>query len=89
VIKRTIFLGKTGERTIFSIECISEKSIINHSHYKDKENEIILMPGSYFEVISQANPDPQLHTIQLKENPPPISKSTIWYIEIIVFFLFR
>jgi hypothetical protein len=31
------------------------------------------MPGSYFEVIGQLNPAPQLHIIQLKEISPPIT----------------
>ena len=66
------FLGKTGERTLFSIECINGKSIINHSYYQSTEHEVVLMPGSYFEVIGQLNPAPQLHIIHLKELEPPI-----------------
>lgn len=72
VLQSNTFLGKTGERTIFSIECINGKSILNHSYYKKKEDEVILMPGSYFEVIGQLNPAPQLHIIQLREISPPI-----------------
>lgn len=30
------------------------------------------MPGSYFEVIGQLNPGPQLHIIHLREIEPPI-----------------
>ena len=66
------FLGKTGERTLFSIECIHGKSIGNHSYFQNTENEMILMPGSYFEVVGQLNPAPQLHIIHLKEIQPPI-----------------
>jgi hypothetical protein len=71
-LESNTFLGTTGERTIFSIECIHGKSIINHSYYKKTEDEVILMLGSYFEVIEQLNPDPQLHLIQLKQIAPPL-----------------
>jgi NAD:arginine ADP-ribosyltransferase len=73
VLESDEFLGKHGLRTIFSIECINGKSIGNHSYFKNTEKEIILMPGSYFEVIGQLNPAPELHFIQLKEISPPIT----------------
>jgi hypothetical protein len=72
VLQSKQFLGKEGQRTLFSIECINGKSTENHSYYKNREKEIILMPGSYFEVIGQLNPAPRLHIIQLKEIPSPI-----------------
>jgi hypothetical protein len=72
VLESNEFLGTTGERTLFSIECVNGKSIVNHSYFKNKEKEIILMPGSYFEVIGKLNPSPQLHIIQLKQISPPI-----------------
>jgi hypothetical protein len=73
ILESNSFLGKTGERTIFSIECFNGKSVINHSYFKKKEDEVILIPGSYFEVIGQANPAPQLHIIQLRQITPPIT----------------
>ncbi|CAF5122476.1 unnamed protein product, partial [Rotaria sp. Silwood1] len=66
------FLGKHGIRTLFSIECIDGKSVVAHSYFKKQESEIILMPGSYFEVIGQLNPAPDLHIIELKQIPPPM-----------------
>ena len=72
VLESNKFLGKKGQRTIFSIECRNGKSISNHSYFKNKEKEIILMPGTYFEVIGQLNPSPEFHIIQLKEIQPPI-----------------
>jgi hypothetical protein len=72
ILESNTFLGKTGERTIFSIECIHGKSIVNHSYFKKKEDEVILIPGSYFEVIGQLYPAPQLHIIQLRQIKPPI-----------------
>ena len=73
VLESDKFLGKHGERTLFSIQCVNGKSVANHSYFKNTEKEIILMPGSYFEVIGQLNPARQLHIIQLKEITPPIT----------------
>jgi hypothetical protein len=73
ILESNTFLGKTGERTIFSIECFNGKSIINHSYFKKTEDEVILLPGSYFEVIGQVNPAPQLHIIQLRQITPHIT----------------
>ncbi|CAF1462503.1 unnamed protein product [Rotaria sordida] len=72
VLESDQFLGKHGQRTLFSIECINGKSVVAHSYFKNVEKEIILMPGSYFEVIGQLNPASELHIIQLRETTPPI-----------------
>lgn len=72
VLEKNEFLGKHGKRTLFSIECINGKSVAKHSYFKSTEQEIILMPGSYFEVIGKMNPAPDLHIVQLKEITPPI-----------------
>ena len=63
-------MGTTGERTIFSIQTSSGKSIKAHSYFKD-EDEIILPPGRYFEVIDKMNPGGGLHIIHLLEISPP------------------
>ncbi|CAM2725125.1 unnamed protein product [Rotaria socialis] len=73
VLEADEFLGKHGQRTLFSIECINGKSVAKHSYFKNTEKEIILMPGSYFEVMSQLSPAPGLYIIQLKEITPPIT----------------
>jgi len=65
-------LGNYGQRTLFTINCINGKSVAAHSYFKNKEEEIILMPGSYFEVVGQYKPSAELHIIQLKEIEPPI-----------------
>ena len=70
-LKSPQFLGQTGLRTLFSIECINGKSIDSHSYFKSSEKEVILLPGSYFEVIGQLNPAPGFHLIQLREITPP------------------
>ncbi|CAF3064771.1 unnamed protein product [Rotaria sp. Silwood2] len=71
VLKNEQFLGNTGIRTIFSIECQNGKAISRHSYFSDTEDEVILMPGSYFEVIGQLNPAAGLYVIQLREINPP------------------
>ncbi|CAF4021445.1 unnamed protein product [Rotaria sp. Silwood1] len=71
VLKNKQFLGDTDTRTIFSIECQNGKAISRHSYFQNTEEEVILMPGSYFEVIGQLNPAAGLHIIQLKEIEPP------------------
>ena len=63
------FLGKTGTRTLFSIDCHSGRDIRPHSVYK-KENEILLPAACEFEVISKLNLGNDLHMIQLKEINP-------------------
>ncbi|CAF0961009.1 unnamed protein product [Rotaria sordida] len=71
VLQAETFLGKTGMRTLFSIESQNGKSVAPHSYFKDTEKEIVLMPGSYFEVIGQLNPADDLYIIQMKELQPP------------------
>jgi hypothetical protein len=64
------FVGRSGVRTIFMIQCIHGKLIKSHSHYK-AENEIILMPGTYLRVIDKWSPNDDLYMIQLQEETPP------------------
>ena len=71
VLENDQCLGKKGLRTLFSIECQHGKLVTPHSYFKDAEREIILMPGSYFEVTGQLNPTNDLHIIHLKEIEPP------------------
>ncbi len=71
ILKSAQFLGTTGNRTLFSIECQQGKSIALHSRYKAEE-EIILMPGFYFQVIGQLTPAEGLRIIHLKQIYPII-----------------
>ncbi|CAF3047066.1 unnamed protein product [Rotaria sp. Silwood2] len=71
VLQAETFLGRKGMRTLFSIESMNGKSIAPHSYFKDTEKEIVLMPGTYFEVIGQLNPADDLYIIQMKELEPP------------------
>ncbi|CAF1375986.1 unnamed protein product, partial [Didymodactylos carnosus] len=69
VLQTEQFLGKTGTRTLFSVECDTAKSISNHSYYSQTEREMILMPGTFLEVVGRLNPAENLFIIQLKEIP--------------------
>jgi hypothetical protein len=71
ILESEHFLGTKGLRTLFSIECQNGKSAMAHSYFKEKEKEIILMPGSYFEVVGQMHSGNDLHIIHLKEIQPP------------------
>jgi hypothetical protein len=73
VLQAETFLGRKGMRTLFSIESQNGKVIVPHSYFKDTENEIVLMPGTYFEVVGQVSPADDLYIIQLKELEPPFA----------------
>ncbi|CAF1211469.1 unnamed protein product [Didymodactylos carnosus] len=64
------YVGKRGKRTIFNIESCNGKQIRPHSYFKE-EDEILLLPGTYFEIVSQFSPADDLHIIHLKEKIPP------------------
>lgn len=66
VLQAEIFLGKTGSRTIFSIQCYTGKDIRNHSFLK-KENEILLLPGCKFQVVAVLDLNNGLNMIQIKQ----------------------
>jgi hypothetical protein len=66
VLENEQFLGKTGTRTLFTIECLSGKDISQHSYYRSEE-ELLLLPARQFQVISCLEPAAGLHLIQLKE----------------------
>jgi hypothetical protein len=70
VLQSELFLGKTGTRTMFSIDCDSGKDIRQHSYYP-KEDEILLLAATQFKVIGCLDQGNGLHTIQLKETQPP------------------
>jgi hypothetical protein len=64
------FLGQTGPRTMFNIECDSAKDISQHSFYQS-ENEVLMYPARQFQVASSFNSGNQLKIIQIKEVQPP------------------
>ncbi|CAF2751545.1 unnamed protein product [Rotaria sp. Silwood2] len=70
VLKNEDFLGKTGPRTLFTIDCHSSKDICQHSMYK-KEDEALLLAARQFKVVSQMNAGNGLNMILIKEINPP------------------
>ncbi|CAF1038429.1 unnamed protein product [Rotaria sordida] len=70
------FLGKTGVKTLFRIECETGKSIRAHSYCKT-ENEILLLPATRLRVISQMDSSNGAIVIHLKEikSPFPLLQS--------------
>jgi hypothetical protein len=65
------FLGRSGTRTQFNIECYSGKSIKSLS-LNPEEEEVLLPPARQFEVISCLDQGNGLHIIQLKEIEPKL-----------------
>jgi hypothetical protein len=70
ILESPMYLGKTGTRTLFSIETQSGRRIRSHSYFKHEE-EILLLPGTFFQVVSHLSPADNLHLIHLKEQQPP------------------
>ena len=70
VLESPNYLGKTGTRTIFSIQSNSGKHIGAHSYFEN-EDEILLPPGIYLKVIDRLNPAEGLCIIHLQEISPP------------------
>ena len=60
------FVGRTGKRTLFQIECESGKAIKTHSQYDDID-EVVLLPGIQLQVIDQVHSNDGLCTIRLRE----------------------
>lgn len=69
VLESDLYLGTSGERTLFSIEILNGRNVRDHSFF-DHEDEILALPGTHLEVKSQLNPAPDLHIIHLKQIKP-------------------
>jgi hypothetical protein len=69
VLENNMYLGNTGNRTLFSVEAINARTVREHSHFVT-EDEILLLPGTRMVVQSQFSPAPDLHIIHLKQIIP-------------------
>jgi hypothetical protein len=69
VLSREEFLGTSGKRTMFTIECLSGRDIHEYSYLKD-ENEILLPTGRELKVLSVDRHDGDLWMVHLKETQP-------------------
>ncbi|CAF2253672.1 unnamed protein product [Rotaria magnacalcarata] len=70
VLQNEQFLGTTGPRTLFTIECDSGKDIRKYSCFQT-EDEILLPAARQFKVVSCLQQGKDLYLIQLKEIQPP------------------
>ena len=70
VLQSPQYVGMSGTRTMFSIETNSGKLIRSHSYFKHEE-EIVLPPGIYLEVIDKFSSADGLNIIHLREISPP------------------
>ncbi|CAF3234234.1 unnamed protein product, partial [Rotaria sp. Silwood2] len=70
VLQNEQFLGTTGPRTFFTIECYSGKDIRKYSSFQ-AEDEILLPAARQFKVESCLSQGKDLYMIQLKEIQPP------------------
>ncbi|CAF0759997.1 unnamed protein product [Adineta ricciae] len=66
------FLNKTGQRTLFKIECQSAKAIHEHTLSSNQE-EVLFLPARQFKVIGNYQHDNDLCIIHLREIQPLIS----------------
>ncbi len=69
VLSNESFMGRSGKRTLFTIESQSGKEIQQHSYFKD-ENEVLLPAAREFQVESVFPQDDGLCLIPLKETEP-------------------
>ncbi|CAF3640925.1 unnamed protein product [Rotaria socialis] len=69
VLQNELFLGKTGPRTFFTIECDSGKDIRKYSCYQ-AEDEILLPAARQFKVVASLSQGEDFYIIQLKEIQP-------------------
>jgi hypothetical protein len=70
VLQSELFLDKTDNRTLFTIECDSGKDIRKHSYFP-AEDEVFLPAATQFKVVGCLDQGNGLHIIQLKETAPP------------------
>ncbi|CAF2119425.1 unnamed protein product [Rotaria magnacalcarata] len=70
VLESEQYLGTSGTRTLFAIECLNGKDIKRHSYFAQEE-EMLLLPCTHFQVISHLSSNDNLHIIHLREITPP------------------
>ena len=69
LLQQDQFLGQSGKRTLFSIECCRGKMVKDCSDYPE-ELEVLLLPGTQLMVVEKAATAPDLHIIHLQEIIP-------------------
>ncbi|CAF3323585.1 unnamed protein product [Rotaria sp. Silwood2] len=69
VLENEQFFGKTGNRTLFQIDCTTAKDIKKHSFIAG-EDEVLLLPARKLQVKSYLDSGNGLHIVQLEELKP-------------------
>ena len=69
VLESETFLGQTGTRTMFIINCKSGRDIHKHSYFRS-EQEVLLLATTQFEVIDYMTQG-DLQIVVLEESQPP------------------
>lgn len=72
LLESDVYLGDIGRRTLFSIEIFNGRDISSHSHFV-REDEILLLPGTYLEVLTHLSQTSGLRIIHLKQKIPNIT----------------
>ncbi|CAF1549491.1 unnamed protein product, partial [Adineta steineri] len=67
VFSKEGFLGKTGQRTFFYIECQSGKLIENYSYSSRDNEEVLLLPATKFLVTDKQRVNRALTIVHLRE----------------------
>jgi hypothetical protein len=70
VLENEQYLGSSGARTLFNIDCNNGKNIRRHSQFTD-DDEMLLLPARQFQIDSCLNQGNGLRIIQMKEIEPP------------------
>ncbi|CAF4947539.1 unnamed protein product, partial [Rotaria socialis] len=71
VLQSDLFLGKSGTRTMFTLQCKSARDIRKHSFFPT-DDEVLLMAATQFKIVSSLDQG-DLHMIQLEETTPKFS----------------
>jgi len=69
LLENNMYLSNKDERTLFSVDIINGRNIRAHSHF-DTEDEILILPGTCMEVVSQFSSVPGINIIHLRQIIP-------------------
>jgi hypothetical protein len=68
VLENPMFMGKSGARCMFNINCVSARDIQRYSAMGSKEREYVLLPGSSFVVEDILDAGSGLTIVQMVED---------------------
>ena len=71
ILQDSQYLGTSGPRTLFAIDCVNGKDIRRHSYFA-QEDEVLLLPCTHLQVIGHLTSRENLHIIHLREVSPPV-----------------